>query len=181
MINELLENAAYFDVNDICSFYVTVGDKRTLQYDYTPLIWATFKDDLELCQILVDGGVDISAELPDGRRAKDFAKSTKVRELYRKAEEAQAAQQLAEINYKFQKEAPHIVSYIAVNEKCDLTLKTVFNFEHRTITHAANNKDVGLYVESFSKAASPTQLKQAAEYLKAHDGNLCGFKLQSII
>ena len=177
-LEKLMNYSRAFDINAVYEFVLSNGN-RTYVENYTPLIWATRHDNVGACRILVEqGGADIFAQMPDGTNAIDHAKSPELKAFYRELQEKMRNQSVLE---GFRIEQPHLVSHVEHAPNCDEVLKTLFNFKYQTITYVDNShEDRSLFVESFTKAASPRKLNDAAKFRQANGGDTHGFKPQLI-
>ncbi|MGN7502400.1 MAG: ankyrin repeat domain-containing protein [Alphaproteobacteria bacterium] len=169
-------------------------------YKCTPLIWAAWHGKNEILDYLIASGVDLDAQDKDHDTALSSAAKkgrtyclqrlilagadTSIKTSHGKTAKEHAPESCRMIfdlenNGRFIKESAYIVSICDYAEASQLSIKKVFNFKAReiiTITH-----DMSGQINSREDFKQQYQLKQAAEFLKKENGDLCGYKIPAII
>lgn len=164
--------AAYYGKNDCVEALIQAGaelDTQDKDGD-TALTSAAKMGQYNSSKLLLDAGADITIRTNSGKTAKTIAKTDEIKNLITRQTAGQ-----------YIKEGEYLVSITECAEGCDLTIKTLFNFQAKTITthtHSADNTT--LLVQDFANNYQQTQVQKAANFLKSKDGDLHGFRVQPV-
>ena len=131
-------------------------------------------------KLLLNAGADTTILDNRGLTAEQNAKNDSIKQLFinhLKAHEELVSETNTSVdNSKFCKDGNYLVSITEHTEVTKLSLTTVYNFKAQTVTYLQGTKESAPHVVPFNKAASPKELKAAAEYLQEKNGDTCGWK-----
>lgn len=146
----------------------------------TALILASSYGHYDCVKLLLDAGADTSIIRETGETAEQHANNDSIKQLFINHRKAKG-EPVFESNLtgdcgKFCKDGDYLVSITEHTEVTKLNLTTVYNFKAQTVTYLQGTKESAPNVVPFNKAASPKELKAAAEYLQHKNGDVCGWK-----
>ena len=114
----------------------------------------------------------------NGKTAEDLAKSG-VKSLFKADNDTLNI--AAPLPAGFQKQSDYIASITAHTQTPALSITSIYNFQAKTVSYLSAEKGAAPNVQPLTKAASPSELQDAAQFFTNEGGDVCGFKLRTII